>query len=104
LGISVRGFNIHVAGVPAGSDAISTADATETKRSEVIGGCRMKITIDGDIVAFKPENETEMKDLTSLWDLIVDCVRYNKKLVPIGEYVPIKENVAQFSVEEQFTQ
>jgi hypothetical protein len=64
----------------------------------------MRITIDENVVAFKPENETETRDLTALWNLIVDCIRFNKKLVPIGEYVPIKENVAQFSVEEQFAQ
>jgi len=60
----------------------------------------MKIKIDENIVEFSPETETETKELEALWNLIVDCVRYNKKLVPIGEYVPIKENVAIFSVEE----
>ena len=60
----------------------------------------MKIKIDENIVEFTPETDTETKDLETLWNLIVDCVRYNKKLVPIGEYVHIKENVARFSVEE----
>ena len=64
----------------------------------------MIIKIDENIVEFRPENETEQKDLESLWNLLVDCVRYNKKLVPVGEYVPIKDQVAQFSVEEQFTE
>jgi hypothetical protein len=64
----------------------------------------MRIMINENIVSFKPENETETRDLTALWNLIVDCIRFNKKLVPIGEYVPIKENTAQFSVEEQFAQ
>jgi hypothetical protein len=64
----------------------------------------VRIKIDENIVAFRPENETEQKDLESLWNLLVDCVRYNKKLVPMGEYVPIKDTVAQFSVEEQFSE
>jgi hypothetical protein len=64
----------------------------------------MRIKIDENIVEFKPETETEKKDLASLWNVVVDCVRYNKKLVPIGEYVPIKDQVAQFSVEEQYTE
>jgi hypothetical protein len=64
----------------------------------------MRIKIDENIVEFKPETETEKKDLVALWNVVVDCVRYNKKLVPIGEYVPIKDQVAQFSVEEQYTE
>ena len=64
----------------------------------------MKIKIDANVVEFRPESETEQKELESLWNLVVDCVRFNKKLVPIGEYVPIKDQVAQFSVEEQFTE
>ena len=64
----------------------------------------MKIKIDDNIVEFRPEGEGEQKDLESLWNLLVDCVRYNKKLVPMGEYIPIEDTVAQFSVEEQFTE
>jgi hypothetical protein len=64
----------------------------------------MQIKIDENVVEFRPESGTEQKDLESLWNLLVDCVRYNKKLVPMGEYVPIKDQVAQFSVEEQFAE
>jgi hypothetical protein len=64
----------------------------------------MRIKIDENVVEFRPENENEQKDLESLWNLLVDCIRYNRKLVPIGEYIPVKDNVAQFSVEEQFIQ
>ena len=64
----------------------------------------MKIKIDENIVEFRPESETEQQDLETLWNLLVDCARYNKKLVPLGEYVPINDQVAQFSVEEQFTE
>ena len=60
----------------------------------------MKIKIDENIV----ESREETEDLEFLWNLLVDRVRYNKKLVPLGEYVPIKDQVAQFSVEEQVTE
>jgi hypothetical protein len=64
----------------------------------------MRIKIDENVVEFRPESETEQKDLESLWNLLVDCIRYNRKLVPMGEYISVKDNVAQFSVEEQFIQ
>lgn len=61
----------------------------------------MKITREKNIVEFTPESEQETKDLETLWNAIVDCVKFNKKLVPIGEYVPMKKNSAQFVIEEQ---
>jgi len=60
----------------------------------------MKITKEKNLVEFLPENDDETKSLTELWNVIVDCVKFNKKLVPVGEYVPAKENVARFTVEE----
>jgi len=53
-----------------------------------------------NLVEFQPENDDETAALSKLWDVIVDCVKFNKKLVPVGEYVPAKENVARFTVEE----
>jgi hypothetical protein len=60
----------------------------------------MKIKIEKNLVEFTPESEEETKDLGGLWETIVDCAKFNKKLVPIGEYVPSKENLAQFAIEE----
>ena len=60
----------------------------------------MKINIDKTIVEFTPENDEETKQLSGLWDLIVDCVKFNQKLVPVGEYVPSKNNVAKFHIED----
>ena len=31
--------------------------------------------------------------------MMVDCARFNQKLVPVGEYVPGKSDVARFAVE-----
>ena len=59
----------------------------------------MKIKVDRNVVEFSPENQQETGDLEILWRVIVDCMKDNKKLVPIGEYVPIKENLARFTIE-----
>ena len=60
----------------------------------------MKITIDKDLVEFVPESEVETAMMETLWRLMVDCVRFNKKLVPVGEYIPQKNNLARFVVED----
>jgi len=59
----------------------------------------MKISIDKNVVELVPENAQETGSLENLWRVIVDCLKYNKKLVPIGEYVPSKENMARFFIE-----
>ncbi|MBU4319182.1 MAG: hypothetical protein KKF30_18140 [Proteobacteria bacterium] len=59
----------------------------------------MKITIDKNLVEFIPENENETKSLDALWKTVVDCVKFNKKLVPIGEFVPGKTDTARFAIE-----
>ncbi len=59
----------------------------------------MKITMDKNLVEFVPENDDETTMLEALWQLMVDCVRFNKKLVPVGEYIPQKKNLARFVVE-----
>jgi len=61
----------------------------------------MKITIDKNIVEFVPDNSEETAGLERLWNTIVDCVKFNKKLVPIGEYVPQKSNLARFTIEDK---
>ncbi len=60
----------------------------------------MKIKIEKNVVEFVPENEKEAKDLESLWRVIVDCVKFNKKLVAIGEYFPGRSECARFVIEE----
>ena len=59
----------------------------------------MKITIDKNVVEFTPESQDETKDLETLWRVTVDCMKTNKKIVPIGEYIPEKKNMAQFFIE-----
>lgn len=60
----------------------------------------MKIQIDKNLVEFTPENEGEKAELEKLWNTIVDCNKFNKKLVPVGEYVPAKTALARFAIED----
>ncbi|MBU0728845.1 MAG: hypothetical protein KKE17_00305 [Proteobacteria bacterium] len=60
----------------------------------------MKIAIEKKLVSFTPESDSEMKEMNALWNLIVDCVKFNKKLVPVGEFMPPKTTIAQFAIEE----
>jgi hypothetical protein len=59
----------------------------------------MKVDIAKTLVEFQPENADETAKLEALWRLMVDCVRFNKKLVPVGEYVPSRNNLARFAIE-----
>ena len=60
----------------------------------------MKISVEKNVVEFVPDNDIETVQLESLWNAIVDCVKFNRKLVPIGEYIPSKSNAARFTIEE----
>jgi hypothetical protein len=60
----------------------------------------MKISIDKSLVEFEPESDTETAMLEGLWKLMVDCAKFNKKLVPVGEFIPQKRNLARFAIEE----
>ena len=59
----------------------------------------MQIKIEKNVVEFVPQNDAETTELQALWNTMVDCVKFNKKLTPIGEYVPQKSNTARFSIE-----
>lgn len=59
----------------------------------------MQINMDKNLVEFTPENAEETAKLEALWRVMVDCARFNKKMVPVGEYVPIKNNMARFAIE-----
>lgn len=59
----------------------------------------MEIIVDRNVVEFKPATPQETAAMEVLWRVIVDCMRENKKMVPIGEYIPAKENLARFVIE-----
>jgi hypothetical protein len=60
----------------------------------------MRITTENTLVELKPENPQEITELDALWKIIVDCAKFNKKLVPIGEYLPGETKVARFNIED----
>ncbi len=60
----------------------------------------MKIEIIKSQVVFSPENSEEKAKLTAVWKILVDCVGDSRKLVPVGEYVPQKNDKgASFYIE-----
>ena len=59
----------------------------------------MQINIQKNLVEFTPGNADETAKLEALWRLMVDCARFNKKMVPIGQYLPKDNNMARFAIE-----
>jgi len=59
----------------------------------------MKIDIQKNLVEFTPETSDEKIKLEALWKTVVDCVRFNKKLVPVGQYVVGQDELARFAIE-----
>ncbi len=59
----------------------------------------MKIQIDKNVVEFLPETEQETASMETLWRVVVDCARENKRMTAIGEYIPLKQNLARFVIE-----
>jgi len=59
----------------------------------------MKIELEGTLLKMTPENVREKEELNQLWTIIIDCVKENKKLVPVGQYIPGMKEVATFNIE-----
>ena len=59
----------------------------------------MNICIDRNVVELQPENPQETAALESLWRILIDCAGESKRLTPIGEYIPTKQNLARFTIE-----
>ncbi len=59
----------------------------------------MQINIEKNLVEFTPENADETAKLETLWRVMVDCARFNKKMVPVGEYIPQVNKMARFALE-----
>lgn len=59
----------------------------------------MKITVDKNVVEITPESEQEKSSLDTLWKIVIDCYGNNKKLVPIGQFIPGVDNFARFHIE-----
>ena len=59
----------------------------------------MKIELEGTLLRMTPENDREKTELNQLWTIIIDCVKENKKLVPVGQYIPGMKEVAVLNIE-----
>ena len=59
----------------------------------------MKIELEGTLIRMIPENDSERDQLNQLWTIVIDCVKDNKKLVPVGEYLKGMKEVATFNIE-----
>ncbi len=59
----------------------------------------MKIELEGTLIKMMPENEREKTELNQLWTIVVGCANENKKLVPVGEYLPGIKETAVFNIE-----
>ncbi len=59
----------------------------------------MKIELEGTLIKLIPESDREKQELNQLWTIMIDCVKENKKLVPVGQYIPQMKEVAVFNIE-----
>ncbi len=59
----------------------------------------MKISVDKNVVEVTPENAQETASLDLLWKVVVDCYGNNKKIVPMGQFVPGHDELARFHIE-----
>jgi hypothetical protein len=59
----------------------------------------MRIELEGSLLKMTPENDREKSELNQLWTVIISCVSENRKLVPVGEYIPGVKDVAVFNIE-----
>lgn len=59
----------------------------------------MNIELEGSLIRFTPESDKEKEQLNQLWNIIIDCARDNKKLVPVGQYIPGMKEIATFNIE-----
>ena len=86
--------DFEFASIQSGHETIRSE--TNLKKREGL----MKITRDKSLVELTPESPQEAKELDALWRVIVDCAKFNKKLVPVGEYIPGDKEIARFNIED----
>lgn len=60
----------------------------------------MKISVDKKVVEITPESDEETAGLDVLWKIIIDCYGNNKKLVPMGQFIPGIDKLARFNIED----
>ncbi len=60
----------------------------------------MKISVDNNVVEISPESDQETAALDVLWKIVIDCYGNNRKLMPMGQFVPGVDNMARFHIED----
>ena len=62
----------------------------------------MKISMESEhVIKLIPETEHEKENLDALWKVVIRCVEESKVLVPVGEYVPSRDDGAQFAIQDR---
>ncbi|MBN1412521.1 MAG: hypothetical protein JW969_16860 [Spirochaetales bacterium] len=62
----------------------------------------MKISIEGSTrIKLIPESDHEKENLDALWKILIRCDEDSKVLCPIGEYLPYKQDGAEFTIQDQ---
>jgi hypothetical protein len=59
----------------------------------------MRFELEGSLIKMIPENDREKEELNQLWTIIIGCIKEDKKLVPVGQYIPGVKEVATFNIE-----
>ena len=59
----------------------------------------MKIRINKDLVEFIPEHAAEKAELEALWVKMGNCLGDNKRLTPVGTFVPAVDRAAVFHID-----
>ena len=61
----------------------------------------MKISIESQSrIKMIPETEHEKESLEALWKILIRCEKESKTLCPIGEYIPSKNDGANFVIQD----
>ncbi len=59
----------------------------------------MKIEVDRNVVEITPETQQETASLDLLWKVVIDCYGNNKKIVPMGQFIPGSDKLARFHIQ-----
>ena len=62
----------------------------------------MRISIESESrIKLIPESEHEKESVDALWKLVIRCDKDSKVLCPIGSYLPIIDDGANFVIQDQ---
>ena len=59
----------------------------------------MRFTLKKSLVTLSPESPEERVMLEAVWRSLIDCTNSTRRLTPIGEFVPARNQSAMFTIE-----